>query len=413
MSPLNSAYRPHHSTETALIKVHNDITQAMDQHQLTLLVMLDNSAAFDTVQHDTLFTTLLERFNICGQPLAWLQSYLSQRTQRVLIEDVSSAPKPLSCGVPQGSCLGPVLFSMYVTSLYDVISKHLPNVHGYADDNQLYISFGKGDVNQQEALQAMEACIIEVRSWMVTNSLMINDTKTEVMIIGTKFDLNALQVDGITVGDAKIAPVKELRNLGVIWDNQLLMKRHIAKVCTTAHYQLYRLRMVRSHFSDESMHTLVHAFITSHLDYCNSLLYGVAQVDIEKLQRVQNCAARLITRTPRFDHITPVLIKLHWLKVNARIIYKIALITYKALHDIAPAYISDLIIKYIPPRDLRSSGDNLLVTPITHSKAGDRSFHHSAHVIWNTLPHTLRNATSLNIFKTGLKTHLFKLEYNL
>ena len=123
-----------------------------------------------------------------------------------------------NCGVPQGSCLGPVLFVIYISSLYDVISQHLPNVHGYADDHQLYIWFKPEPVSERESIKATEMCVSEVRKWMLANRLMINDSKTEVMLLGTRPQLSKVSVEGIRVGDEVIASVCIVKNFGVYFD---------------------------------------------------------------------------------------------------------------------------------------------------------------------------------------------------
>ena len=158
--------------------------------------------------------------------------------------------------------------------------------------------------------------------------------------------------------------------------------------------------------------TLIHAFITSRIDYCNSILYGTTSKNLNKLQHVQNSAARLLTHTRSRDHITPVLHDLHWLPVKQRIQYKILITTYKALNNLAPPYLSDLLEPYVPLRPLRSGEANLLTVRKAKYRAwGDRAFHVSAPNLWNALPNHLRTAPSLASFKTTLKTHLFRVAF--
>ena len=173
--------------------------------------------------------------------------------------------------------------------------------------------------------------------------------------------------------------------------------------------------MIRKYLDIDATKTLVHAYVTSRLDYCNSLVYGMAKEFTEKLQRVQNTAARLITRTRKFDHITPILKDLHWLPIVERIKYKVLLLAYKAQHGLAPKYLEDLVVPYVPPRDnLRSKDQHLLEDKVrTKLKSyGDRSFRKAAAVLWNALPLYLRMAKSVTIFKSQLKTYLFKIKYN-
>ena len=157
-----------------------------------------------------------------------------------------------------------------------------------------------------------------------------------------------------------------------------------------------------------------YSFITSKLDYCNSLLYGLPNSDLLKLQRIQNAAARLVTNSHRFCHITPVLRDLHWLPVKLRIQYKILLITFKALHNLAPAYVKELItVKPSTKYSLRSNNSLLLSVPVarTYKTLGDRAFSYSSPHLWNSLPQSIRNISSLQSFKSHLKTYLFKLYF--
>ncbi len=151
--------------------------------------------------------------------------------------------------------------------------------------------------------------------------------------------------------------------------------------------------------------------MTSRLDYCNALLGGCSARLINK-QLVQNAAARVLTRTRKYDHISPVLSTLHWLPIKHRIDFKILLMTYKALNGLAPQYLSELLSHYSPPRPLRSQNSVCLIIPrISKSTAGGRSFSYLAPKLWNNLPNTVREADTLCQYKSRLKTHLFNLAY--
>ncbi|KAL3066517.1 hypothetical protein OYC64_016470 [Pagothenia borchgrevinki] len=169
---------------------------------------------------------------------------------------------------------------------------------------------------------------------------------------------------------------------------------------------------LRPSLSDSVAQTLIHAFITSRLDYCNGVLSGVHSKTLARLQYVQNSAVRLLTRTKPWQHITPTLIHLHWLPVKSRIHFKTLLLTYKSLHTIAPQYLTDLLHPYTPSRSLRSSDTGLLSIPRSRLRTvGDRAFSVAAPTLWNALPPEIRNAASLDIFKSALKAHLFTLAF--
>ena len=408
---FQSAYKKDHSTETALLRVHNDIMRAIDSGHGIFLILIDLSAAFDTIAHDTLLMLLSELIGIDGVALEWFRSYLNGRTQSVVIDDIVSALLFLLFGVPQGSVLGPLLFCIYILLLGIIIRKHNLNFHTYADDTQIYCSFNvKSMVSAKSALQQISACVSEIRDWMAYFKLKMNDDKTEFIVICSPHFLNTFDQVTVTVGKTIINPSHSARNLGVIFDSNLNMKKQVSSICRSAFGQLRKIGSIRKFLTDDSTAQLIHAFVTSRLDYCNSLLAGLPDLTIAKLQKVQNVAARILTRTRKFDHISPILIDLHWLPVPLRIEYKLHLLTYRALNGSAPIYLTELLHPYVPSRTLRSASDNLL-TPIRTklSTYGDRAFSAVAPRLWNDLPIHIRTAESLTVFKSSLKTHLFKM----
>ena len=193
------------------------------------------------------------------------------------------------------------------------------------------------------------------------------------------------------------------------------MMSHINNICSSSFYYLYNICRIRKYLSRQSAISLIHAFITSKLDYCNSLLYGLPTIYINKLQRVQNAAARLVTNTPRICHITPILEDLHWLPIKYRTQFKIVLLTFKCLYGLAPQYLVDLIAVAPQSRyNLRSRNATLLVS--TNARClptlGDRAFQSAAPKLWNSLPAEIRNIQTLTSFKRALKTYFFKTVFN-
>ena len=348
-----------------------------------------------------------------GTALQWFRSYLRGRSQQVTINGGLSKKFGLECWVPQGSCLGPLLFTIYASKLFSIIKSHLPSAHSYADDTQLYLSFRPLEsACEAEALDAMERCIADVRSWMINDKLMLNDDKTEFLVIGTSKQLSKVSVSSIRVGDVDVIPVYSAKNLGSWFDSHMDMATHITKTCGSAFFYLYNIRHIRKYLTSECTEKLIHALITSRLDYCNSLLYGVPDHHVQKLQRVMNASARLIFCATKHCHITPFLKQLHWLPIRLRIEFKILLITFKVLQGSAPKYLIDLISVLPPSRyDLRRNNKGILLsTPKRFTKAtmGDRSFMTAAPRLWNSLPISIRSACTTNDFKKKLKTFLFK-----
>ena len=399
---LQAAYQQFQSTETALLRVHNDILRALDGKKEVILVLLDLSAAFDTIDQEILVARLRTQFGFTGKVLQWFTSYLQDRCQRVVIGNAKSGLKHLFSGVPQVSVLGPLLFILYFVPLEDLIRSHGHDCMFFADDSQLYITVKPAE--RHTAIVNLEHCISDMQSFLLANKLSCNPEKTEVVHFHSRYS-NTVSVTDITIGDYSIPVSDQARNLGSIFDKHLTMSSHINNICRSGSLALRNVGRVRKYLHQTNTERLVHAFITSRLDYCNSLLYGVPEKDLNKLQRLQNSAARLVTRTKPGDHITPVLRTLHWLPVRQRITFKILLIVYKIVNQIAPAYLCDLLQQYVPKRVLRSATKELLAIPKTKTATyGDRAFSVAGPKNWNRLPDILRETQNLNSFKNGLKT---------
>ena len=241
-STLQSAYRAGHSTETALLKVHNDLLLNMDHPRVTLLVLLDLSSAFDTVDHEVLVRRLEVTFGIADTALQWFRSYLAGRSQRVLLNGSFSEKLSLLHGVPQGSCLGPLLFTIYASKLFEAVKRHLPDVHAYADDNQLYISFKPGSsARELEAVTAVQDCILHIKTWMTADKLKRNDHKTELIVIGTRAQLDKISISELSIDHVKVSAVCNVRNLETWFDNHLSMKTAINNTCQSRLYALRNL----------------------------------------------------------------------------------------------------------------------------------------------------------------------------
>ena len=408
---MQSSYKSFHSCETALLKVKNDILQAIHGKKCVLLVLLDLSAAFDTVDHQKLLKILQEKLGLTGTALKWFISYLSERIQSVVIDGLESELWNILFGVPQGSVLGPILFIIYTSPLGKILRRHNIMFHLYADDTQLYLSFNIDEAD--DAFSKMEQCIQEVRTWMAYNFLRLNDDKTEVLVIGSKSMLEKLPVKLLSVGNDNIKISKSARNIGAFFDSSLSMSNQVNHICKNAWHHLRYLGQIRQYLDTNSAKTLMHSYVSSRLDTFNSLLYGIPKHELDKIQRVQNAAARVVSLTRKHEHITPVLMSLHWLPIAQRMDYKILMFTYKALHGLAPQYLTDLLQVSNNQRTLRSNSKFLLVIPKRVSvKYGDSSFAYAAASLWNSLPEECRMAQTLQLFKSKLKTHLFKLAFN-
>jgi len=407
---MQSAYRKKHSTETALTRIHNDILRAIDRGDCTVLVMLDLSAAFDTVDHTILLKRLHDQFGIQSSAHAWISSYLCNRTQQVMINGKTSDEVLLNVNVPQGSILGPGKYLDYTKPVGDIIRKNNVIPHFYADDSQSYKHFNsKSTESTVNAVQSTETCCSDIKTWNTSNKLQQNDGKTEAMIFGTPAQLKSCKIESINIGDCNIIPSTKVKNIGVILDPQLNMQQHINMITSCAWYHLKNLYKIRKYLTKHATEKLVHAFVTSKVDLYNNLLFGLPDISIKKVQYVLNSAAKLIEGGQKYDHVTPLLEKLHWLPYRQRMEFKILLRTYKALHGLEPQYIQELITLQTPGRTLRSNSKLLLHVPRTHKKTyGDRAFSIAAPVLWNQIPYEIKTQKTVESFKTAVKTYLFK-----
>ena len=347
------------------------------------------------------------RLGITGTVLNWFQSYLTNRTQKVSVGKSLSSLYHLLCGVPQGSVLGPILFTIYILPMGDIARRHGITFHMHPDDTQIYCSFDLSDSDNTKS--RIENCIADIRLWMISQKLKLNDDKTEIIILSAPSHTTQVNCGNIVIGDSCVIAAASARNLGVIFDHHLTMESHIKMVSKNAYYHLRNIASIRNTLCVDSAKALVHAFISSRLDYCNSLLYGLPKKSLDRLQRVQNMAARLITSTKITDHITPVLHGLHWLPINQRIEFKIMTLIFKSLHDLPPQYLTKLVTPYRPKRSLRSAKKDLLNLPkMSLKRYGYRSFQYAAPALWNNLPESIKSSKELSSFKSSLKTYRFK-----
>ena len=393
---LQSAYRKHHSTESALLRVSNDILRTLDSQGEVILVLLDLSAAFDTIDHHLLLTRLRTYFNFTETVLQWFSSYLLDRFQQLTISDSTSSPRCLEYGVPQGSILGPLLFTLYMAPLQDVILTHDLNCMFYADDTQIYIAI-KDPEHSVDSVEILQACVNDVFVWNTQNMLKSNPGKTEILHFTSRFKKQPSSLETLTLANSTIGIKAKAKNLGIVMDKTLLFNDHINETCKKGSFAIRSIGRIRRYLPYDGLKMLVNSLVISRLDYCNSVLYGIPKYQRDKLQRIQNIAARMISGTRSTDHITPVLKNLHWLPV---------------LNGQSTSYLEPIIQEYHSLRTLRSSTRSLLCIPSIKSNSyGGRAFSATAPKLWNSIPEYIKRAETVETFKTRLKTFLFQKYY--
>ena len=416
---FQSAYRSGHSTETALLGLKNDIHLSLSKGLPTALILLDLSAAFDTIDHDLLLKRLSTEFGFNHTVSKWFSSYMFGRKQCVKVGDVVSDAICLLFGVPQGSVLGPILFILYTTPLSKIISSHeLIQHHLYADDTQIYLELTP--TNSSEAIAQLQACLSEVQSWMASNKLKLNPDKTEFIVFGS--DDQRAKFSGLFPVDILgnlISPSDSVRNLGVFFDAKFSFHKHVSSICQSCYVQLRDLRRIRRHLSLPTAVSLANALVSSRLDYCNSLFNSLTNRELNRLCSIQKSLARIVTKTPKSSPITPVLKNLHWLPIRERIEFKTLVLTHKCLYTSKPSYLSSHIKRYTCAVATRRSQPkmNILSKPvydrnINHSKKHfDNSFAYYAPDHWNQLDPAVRSIAELYPFRRALKTYLFRRAY--
>ena len=258
-----SAYKLGHSTETAPLSIKNGIDLALARGEATAVVLLDQSAAFDTIDHGTLLDCLSSWFGVGGIVLDWFKSYLSDRSQCLKIGSILSDAKKLLFGVPQGSVLGPILFSLYTTPLSKVIQNH-PGIgfHFYADDTQLYVHLTHKNV--AHAFDRLKSYLDDVKKWLSANKLKLNPDKTEFIIFGTKQQREKLNKSiPVNILGTLLSPVGVVRNLGVWFDSDFSFSRHVQIMCKSCFAHIRDLKRLRGYLTDHAVLMAVDALVES------------------------------------------------------------------------------------------------------------------------------------------------------
>ena len=406
--PNQSGYKKSHSTETLLIRIVNDILIASSEQKATVVMMLDLSAAFDTVDHTILLNILKNELGITGTAWEWFKSFITGRCQKVRINNTESYEIIIKFGVPQGSVLGPVLFNIYIRSLYRTVQNLKFSIQGYADDNNVYKSFKPFD-QYPILVQEIPACSQQISVWMKLYCLHINPGKTDIIVFGSQQVLNELKIKGTFLQDnICIRFSSVVKNLGFRLDESLTFRNQVTHIKSTCFTKLRSLARIRSFLNTKQMTTLVQAVIILSLDYCNSLYFGCAKSLINQLQTIQNRGCRLIFGLSKRDNVTEKMKSLHWLRIEERIIYKVLLLVFKCVHGTAPLYLIELL-SFNNVNSQRKKSLHIAMNELSHPRA----FQTYAPKLWHQLPDCVKSSSTVDTFKSNLKTYLFRKSYNI
>lgn len=321
------AYKLFHNTETLMRGVTDEVLCGFDEGQATVIIFLDLSAAFDTIDIDKVLEIMNVEIGIGGVALKWFRSFLEGRKQRVKIENTYSESLDVPCGAPQGSVLGPKIFNINVRSQPLEFKKCMLSTSSFADDSngrkQFALTFQFSVMNYE-----IVNCLHKIIAWSNGHFMKINPDKTEILLLCPPSLNREVIIQGVIFEDQCIRFSTVVKNVGVYLDKNLTMDKHINHISSHCYKLLKDIGRVKKCLHQSHLERLVHAVISSRLDYCNSLFVNLSRENIFKLQKVQNAAARLILGRRKRDSATEALKKLHWLNVESRITFKILLLVY-------------------------------------------------------------------------------------
>ena len=402
---LQSGNRKFHSTESALLHYTDELLKNMDDKKISVIVLLDMSKAFDSIRHD-LMLCKLHKLGVSDTAFAWFKSYLSQRKQAVKIENTLSETLPLTVGVPQGSILGPVLFTLYVNDLLRV-PKHCRAL-GYVDDTKIFLALPSCQLS--DAVTAVNQDLRDISRWCCANSLLINPDKTKLLLVGVpQLTRNITAVPPVMLLGKEVKPVTVAKDLGVYIDSHLNYNEHITKTVSTCMYMLSRVNRIKHLLDSKTLIFLINAFVFSKLYYCSTVWSNTTKENIRKLQLVQNFACRIVLGLKKYDHITEGLKSLNWISVKDKLLLNDLVMVHKCLHGQMPNYLSDKFIKRSKIHDRNTRKKDELNLPKCRLKIGQRSFAFRGAKSYNDLPDDIKKTRDIKHFKKNLYNYLLKL----
>ena len=396
-----SGFRPKHSCQTALVKLIDKWMACIDSGDIIGTMFIDFRKAFDLVDHKLLIKKL-SAYKVCSSSLRWCISYLELRQQTVQSNRGMSSFANIKSGVPQGSILGPSLFLIFINDLPLLLKYCYADL--FADDG----TFHKNGPEIDEINDEMLIDFLTIVHWSKQNKLPINYNKSTYMLLGAKRRLQDTYELFLNVDDEKIEKVSKQKLLGIFIDEHLTWTPHIDYLCTLISSKISLLKQLSSYVPKHIQKIFYQSYILPLIDYGCNTWSATTSSNIERISKLQKRAARIILQA---EYLTPSSLmfdELGWLSIPRRLMYNKALLTFKALNNLTPAYISDLLspMSETHSLSLRSSDNGLLSIPRSRSALYDRSFTYSASKLWNSLPQTLRTTSSLNEFKTGLRNYI-------
>ena len=393
-------FRPGHSCEIALLCMTDDWAAQVDKGNLCGLGFVDMRKAFDSVNHNV----LLKKLKISGcsdKAVKWFRSYLCYREQYTVIDGKSSSRRSVSSGVPQGSVLGPLLFTIYVNDIPSRVKTG--KMFMFADDATVFVSGPSVESIQNQLTQAMQ----EVQEWTVDNKLILNTKKTKVMLMGSRQKLQRLENRElhIVINNHELECVAQTKCLGVVIDNTLSFKFHVDAVVKSMKQKIGMIRRIKHLFTADQLSTLYWGFVMPHAMYCSTVWSSKSEGNYNTINKLHKRAAYIVSGSTWQTPSEQVMRDLGW-KTLKEIFHKsIACMVYKCVNGIAPQILSDRFCRNddVSLRHTRSTDRLLLRPPLCRTQFYQNSFIYAGSITWNSLPDDYRNSDSLAIFKMYLK----------
>jgi exonuclease III len=401
--PYQSAYRGYHSCETAITYVLDNVYSATDRREVTFLILLDLTAAFDTVDHAILISKL-ESVGIVGHALHWIKTYLSGRSQSVVIGDSISSPLPILSGVPQGSVLGPLLFTIYLLGIGEIFNKYSIKFVIYADDIQLIVSTSVSDMDS--AIHRINSCLSEVKKWLLSHKLVLNEKKTEVILLGNRQILSRLKLSNILINGVNFPLASSVRDLGVTIDKHLTFKNQVAKVCSNMFFHLRVIARVRKSLTLNQCLLLIQSLVSSRFLFCCTIYNNLPECSLQKFQRVLNSSMRVAVRKRKSQSVSEDFTQHGWLSIEKMLLYHTASFIFNILSSGKPVYLNSWLQERTSLSSLRSSSQSLLGVHTSNTNIGSRAFRCYGPKLWNSIPSTIKDCRTRQAFQLQLRQHL-------
>lgn len=380
LTPYQSGFRKGRSTSSALLKTTNEWLVNMDKGLINGVVFLDLKKAFDTVDHKILINKL-ECYGIKNSALRWFTSYLSNRRQVCKIGSSVSESKLITTGVPQGSNLGPLLFLLYINDLPNCLESSAPAL--FADDTNLSVS----GTTTSEIEDKLEMDLNNVHCWLLANKLTLNVKKTEYMLIGSRQKLSKVNSDPILrIGSESINRVSLTKTLGVLVDENITWRNHIDHVAKKAAKGIGLLRRSKDLLDRNTLKTVYSALVLPHFDYCAIVWDNCSQTLKNRLQKLQNKAARIITGDSYETRSDVIRSKLGWNTLQERRDDKMNNLMKKIMRDNSVDYLQELFSIFSNSTYQLRNNNRVLSLPKPNTNALKRSFSYKGAVAWNNLP---------------------------